>query len=329
MLASLICKNRPCPFCLNESSSVFGVRGGTWVRCRKCRSVFRDITLGEFQQLHDEAWNDHTFVESTVAANGLEAAHARWAELSLPGTSVLEIGPGSGHLLAAAHQSGRVVTAVETSEIHRAFIHETWGIDSLYADLGAIPESRSFDAIVGLNVLEHVYDVKIFLRSIARLLTPGGIIFISTVNAEALEAAALKGWWSMCKEHDHVSFPSAQGMVQAARASSLEPERVWSTELAFEFPISALVSVRDWRRERRGSPNMTGDDHPHANPRESTRLATKSRLSHFYSISAPFDPTSRLLGALGRAATVKARLRPTTLPRTPSEQAGPESARAK
>jgi hypothetical protein len=36
---------------------------------------------------------------------------------------------------------------------------------------------------------------------------------------------------------------------------------------------------------------------------------SQARLARFYSMGERFDPTSRLLGALGRAATVKARLR--------------------
>jgi len=114
----------------------------------------------------------------------------------------------------------------------------------------------------------------------------------------------------MCKEPDHVSFPSAQGMARAATTSGLTAERIWSTELPFEFPVSALVSARDWKRERLspsgGSANHAGS----ADSEGATGLATKSRLARLYSKGARIDPTSRLLGALGRAATVKARLRP-------------------
>ena len=39
-------------------------------------------------------------------------------------------------------------------------------------------------------------------------------------------------------------------------------------------------------------------------------MPTKRWLARFYSFSKSVDPTSRLLGALGRAANVKARLRP-------------------
>jgi hypothetical protein len=113
----------------------------------------------------------------------------------------------------------------------------------------------------------------------------------------------------MCKEHDHVSFPSPDGIARAVRASDLRAERVWSTELPFEFPISALVTARDWAQARRGPSDAESSGLSAEGAVEGTDVSM-ARLARFYSISARFDPTSRLLGALGRAATVKARLRP-------------------
>jgi SAM-dependent methyltransferase len=278
--------------------------------------VYRDITPGKFEQLHGEAFEDTRFVDSILATAGLKPASARWEELSLPGTSLLEIGPGTGHLLAAAHKAGRSVAAVESSEVHRGFIRDTWGIRSLYPDITAIPLGLLFDAVVAINVLEHVYDITTFLRSITKLLTPDGVLFVSTVNAASLEATLLRNWWSMCKEHDHVSFPSPEGMARASRVADLRTERVWSSELPFELPISALVAMRDWTRERRGPSGGTSANDSAESSTDSVVAASKVRLARFYSVSAPFDPTSRLLGALGRAATVKARLRPAERART-------------
>ena len=271
--------------------------------------MFRDITVDKFEQLHAEAFQDTQFVDSIVAAHGLESASRRWHELCLPGTSLLEIGPGTGHLLAAAHRAGRSVTAVESSEVHRKFIQDTWGIHSLYPDIAAVPHNLSFDAIVAINVLEHIYDIGSFLRSIAKVLSPGGVLFVSTVNAASFEATLLRNWWSMCKEHDHVSFPSPDGLVRAARPIDLRTERVWSSELPFELPISALVAARDWTRARRGPSSAESDGNLAGSPADGFDPAVKARLARFYSISARFDPTSRVLGALGHAATVKVRLR--------------------
>jgi SAM-dependent methyltransferase len=289
---------------------VFGARGGLWVRCRNCRSVFQDITAEKFEQLHGEAWQDSRFVDSTVAGVGLKPTSALWDDLSLPGESVLEIGPGTGHLLAAAQRAGCSVTAVESSKIHRTFIEETWGIHSLYPDIAAVPGDRSFDAIVAINVIEHVYDITNFLHSIARLLAPNGVLFVCTCNAVSLEASLLRNWWSMCKEHDHVSFPSPIGLARAAKSADMRTERLWSAELPFELPISTVVAARDWVRARRGPSGGAYLSELAGRYSEDVDVASKARLARFFSKSAPFDPTSRLLGALGRAASVRARLRP-------------------
>lgn len=116
----------------------------------------------------------------------------------------------------------------------------------------------------------------------------------------------------MCKVHDHVSLPSPAGLTMAARASGLRIERVWSSGLPFEFPVTALAAVRDRVRARRGIEKAAGDGQVQvpAEPGGAGSLspAAKSALARFYSVAGPFDPTSRLLGVLGRGASVKARL---------------------
>jgi 2-polyprenyl-3-methyl-5-hydroxy-6-metoxy-1,4-benzoquinol methylase len=240
------------------------MRDGLWLRCRTCRSVFRDMTVEKYNELHEQAWQDSEFVESVVAAAGLEPAIERWAQMDLPGSSVLEVGPGSGHLLAAAQQAGYSVTAVESSQVNRKFIYDTWGIDSVYPDMSALPADLKFDAVVANNVIEHVYDIRGFLSSIANALAPNGVFYVSTANAASLEASLLGPWWAMCKVTDHVALPSLIGMARAAHGVGLRTERVWSSELPFEFAVSTLVAARDWKRARHGTAGAVANGHVHA-----------------------------------------------------------------
>ena len=274
--------------------------------------MFRDVTPTRFRQLHSEAFKDSEFIKSATALAGGAPSTRLWSALALTGTSVLEIGPGAGYLLAAAQKDGRQVTAVESSEPHRDFIRETWGIDAVFAGLDELPAGRTFDAIMAINVFEHIYDIEGFLRSVRAILAPGGTFFVSTPNGASLEANVLRAWWSMCKVHDHVSFPSPAGMTAAARASGLRIERIWSAGLPFEFPVSALTAARDRFVARRETTAEAGPA-PVADPAARARVGTfsnsvKAGMGRFYSLAAPFDPTARLLSALGRAGTIKARL---------------------
>ncbi len=224
---------------------------------------------------------------------------------------MLEIGPGSGHLLAAAREAGCSVEAVESSAVHRDYIRDTWGIGTLYSTMDEIPDGRTFDAVVAINVFEHIYDIAAFLRAVREVLTPGGTFYLSTPNALSFEATALRAWWAMCKVHDHVSFPSSSGLAMAAQASGLRIERIWSTGLPFEFPVSALIAARDRSRTRRGLGRAAEQSLAATGPAlESGKVnpGAKTALARFYSAAAPFDPVYRLSGALGRAGSLKARL---------------------
>jgi 2-polyprenyl-3-methyl-5-hydroxy-6-metoxy-1,4-benzoquinol methylase len=302
--------SRGCPFCHSKSSHVIGTRADVWARCRNCRSIFRDITSASFKQIHEEGFQDTACIDSTIAFASQRPLRALWDLLALPGSAVLEIGPGSGHLLAAARQAGCVVTAVESSKVHRDFIRDAWGIRRVYATLDEVPAERAFDTIVAINVLAHIYDIVAFLGAIRRMLAPGGTCYLSTANALSLEATVLGPWWSVCKVHDHVSFPSAAGLATAALESGLRVGQIWSTGLPFEFPVSALVAARDRARTVRvsGAHAAAAGAVTLAPPARGRQLRRTTTLTNFYSAAALFDPGYRVLGALGRAGSLKARL---------------------
>lgn len=299
-----------CPFCGSLRSSPFGRRrGGEFRRCRSCRSIHRPMSDEAYGRLHDDAFEHDDFLDRIVAARGAIPATDVWDRLQLPGTTVLEIGPGAGHLLAGAAQRHRTVTAVETSARHRAFIRSTWGIDAVFPSMDELPDGLQFDAVVAINVLEHVRHVDAFLDQICRRLRPGGVLFVSTPNAEALVCSVARTMWSMFKEPDHVSFPSRAGVRAAAVRAGLDVEALWSDEMAFETPVGLVVAARDLWRERTRPEGVLvpagGSGTAPVGGRGTRAMASISARRW-----ARFEPSSRIAGGLGRAGTVKARLRP-------------------
>lgn len=112
-----------------------------------------------------------------VAAYRLAAARCR-------GRRVLDAGCGEGYgvaLLAAAARhaegvelAGWVVEHARQSYPHLVFVE---------ADVCALPHpSGAFDAVVSLQVIEHLWDVERFLRETARVLSPGGELLCATPN---------------------------------------------------------------------------------------------------------------------------------------------------
>ena len=113
------------------------------------------------------------------------------------GLRLLDIGCGGGLLAEPMARLGFSVTGVDASErnIGTAATHaaeQGLEIDYRVATAEALLSSGEppFDVILNMEVVEHVLDPDEFLRTCARLLKPGGLMIVATLN-RTLKAFAL------------------------------------------------------------------------------------------------------------------------------------------
>lgn len=123
-------------------------------------------------------------------ARRIAAAQGR-AGTDLAGLTLLDVGCGAGLASEAFARMGAMVTgldaageALEAARDHAA----AGGLDITYRD--GMPEvlaaeGARFDAVVALEVIEHVEDRGAFCAALAGLVKPGGQVFLSTLNRTA------------------------------------------------------------------------------------------------------------------------------------------------
>src|SRR5665809_167840 len=110
------------------------------------------------------------------------------AAASLAGLSVLDIGCGGGIVCEPLARLGAEVTGIDPApeNIEAAKAHaEGARVNVAYRAATAeelAATGGTFDAVLVLEVVEHVPDVPVFLKSVAPLVKPGGILLLSTLN---------------------------------------------------------------------------------------------------------------------------------------------------
>lgn len=104
------------------------------------------------------------------------------------GLRFLDIGCGGGLLTEPMARLGAEITGIDPSEknIATASVHageQDLAIDYRAMTAEALAETgATFDVILNMEVIEHVADPKAFVETCARLLKPGGLIFVATLN---------------------------------------------------------------------------------------------------------------------------------------------------
>lgn len=110
---------------------------------------------------------------------------------ALTGKNCLDIGCGGGILSESLAASGaRHVTGIDLAAaalaVARLHLKESGhgNIDYIETSADALADKRpgQFDVVTCMEVLEHVPDPALLIESCARLVVPGGDIFLSTIN---------------------------------------------------------------------------------------------------------------------------------------------------
>jgi 2-polyprenyl-6-hydroxyphenyl methylase/3-demethylubiquinone-9 3-methyltransferase len=156
--------------------------------------IRNDLTI--YDKVADHWWSDNIRWVRTLKA--MVPGRLSWfdRQIDWAGKRVLDLGCAGGFMAEALAARGALVTGIDPAAqaVDAARAHaELMGHDIRY-DVGigeALPyTSESFDAVVCVDVLEHVQDLRQVLTEVARVLTPDGLFLFDTINRNLLARLA-------------------------------------------------------------------------------------------------------------------------------------------
>jgi 2-polyprenyl-6-hydroxyphenyl methylase/3-demethylubiquinone-9 3-methyltransferase len=144
--------------------------------------------VGRFDALAHRFWDPAGEFKPLHILNPVRARFVA-ERAKLRGARVLDVGCGGGLLCEALARESASVTGIDLAPgmIEVARLHaleQNLAIDYRAEDveLLAAAQAGSFDVVTCMEMLEHVPDPARMVATLARLVKPGGHLFVSTIN---------------------------------------------------------------------------------------------------------------------------------------------------
>jgi 2-polyprenyl-3-methyl-5-hydroxy-6-metoxy-1,4-benzoquinol methylase len=212
-----------CDLCGERRTRPFARRQGMQVvRCLGCGLVYVSPRL-DAEALHrhynsGESSRVEYYLDVEVADRRSFAEVLDRAERLVPRGDLLDVGPNVGTCMALARERGWRVHGVEINAEAVRYCREARGLEVTAGTLEpeTYPPGR-FDVVLMGDVIEHAASPTDLMRTVARILRPGGAVLISTPDISGWAARLLQ-----VKPVEHIHYFDARTMERLVRGAGLE-----------------------------------------------------------------------------------------------------------
>jgi SAM-dependent methyltransferase len=134
---------------------------------------------------------------------------------------VIDVAAGAGRFLEHFQEAGFDCYATEFDVRLQALLAQK-GFRVVPG--GTMPETEEaiFDIVMFTEIIEHINNPMPVLRSLSRLLRPGGCLYVTTPNFNSLERRLLGADWGMICWPEHITYWTPRTLEKAMQRSGLK-----------------------------------------------------------------------------------------------------------
>ena len=165
---------------------------------------------------------------------------------------VLDVGSGYGFFRVALAEAGFEHEGLEVSEFARSVASASYGLETFAGTLEEHWqkwESR-YDAVTLFDLIEHLENPERFVRQVAHVLRPGGVMGVKTPNIDSPEAEVFGPHYHSLKR-EHLEYFSVSSLTTMASAA-LHPLDVRTASHLLRGFVGA-EQTRSWELSGRGA----------------------------------------------------------------------------
>lgn len=142
------------------------------------------------------------------------------------GKRLLEIGCATGVMLDVARNAGWEAVGIDLSE-YAVSVAQSKGLEAYAGDTDSLSlEGEPFDAVLMLDLLEHLPDPASALLAANRLLKPRGVVYVVTPAIDSLSARIQRHRWPHYKPVEHLCLFTRKAMKRAFERNGFEVARI-------------------------------------------------------------------------------------------------------
>ena len=227
-------------------------------------STINKTEVNKFNRLATEWWNPEGSFKPIHKFNPIRIKYIKDSIINhfklktkskpLNNINILDIGCGGGLLCEPLKRLGAEITGIDASKnnIEAAKLHAkemSLDIDYIHASPESLDFEKKFDVILNMEIVEHVSNIDLFIKSCSSLINNKGIMFVATINKNlksylfAIVGAEYVLRWLPIGTHDWNKFLTPQELNIIAKKNNFVSDEL--VGMKFNFLLNKWKKSKD------------------------------------------------------------------------------------